>query len=124
MERDTLSPGGETAARLQSKDNGGEKRRIEKKGARNERTRARGREREREKGEGRGRGKRGAEEGERKRDEKAKVNEKRETRGSIGSRTKSFGLACLACYDGISEMVEPRHRYKKRLTMQKTLHPV
>lgn len=49
---------------------------------------------------------------------------KERNKGKIGSRTESFGLACLACYDGISEMVEPRHRHKKRLTMQKTLHPV
>lgn len=67
----------------------------------------------------------------RRRRAKAKVSEKRGIKGGeegggaeSGSRTESFGLACLACYDGISEMVEPRHRHKKRLTMQKTLHPV
>lgn len=80
---------------------------------------------EREKGKRGGRRRR-----RRRRRAKAKVSEKRGIKGGeeggagSGSRTESFGLACLACYDGISEMVEPRHRHKKRLTMQKTLHPV
>lgn len=75
-------------------------------------------------------GKRGGRRRRRRRRAKAKVSEKRGIKGGeegqagSGSRTESFGLACLACYDGISEMVEPRHRHKKRLTMQKTLHPV
>lgn len=82
-----------------------------------------------EENEEREKGKRGGRR--RRRRAKAKVSEKRGIKGGeegggaeSGSRTESFGLACLACYDGISEMVEPRHRHKKRLTMQKTLHPV
>lgn len=132
MEPDTLSRGGETAAGLQSKDNRGEKGEWGKKGGKERAKRTRRRERERESREGER--KKGAKEGARRRRRsrrrraKAKVNEKREIKrgegGRIGSRTESFGLACLACYDGISEMVEPRHRHKKRLTMQKTLHPV
>lgn len=86
--------------------------------------------RERERA-GREKGKRGPrrEQGGRRAKEKEKRKERSRGRGRgrggrIGSRTESFGLACLACYDGISEMVEPRHRHKKRLTMHKTLHPV
>lgn len=82
--------------------------------------------RERERA-GREKGKRGPrrEQGGRRAKEKEKRKERSRGRGGrIGSRTESFGLACLACYDGISEMVEPRHRHKKRLTMHKTLHPV
>lgn len=82
--------------------------------------------RERERA-GREKGKRGPrrEQGGRRAKEKEKRKERSRGRGDrIGSRTESFGLACLACYDGISEMVEPRHRHKKRLTMHKTLHPV
>lgn len=60
----------------------------------------------------------------RKRQPKGRGEGKEKNKGGIGSRTESFGLACLACYDGISEMAEPRLRHKKRLTMQKTLHPV
>lgn len=79
---------------------------------------------EREKGKrGQGGSKKKKKEGESEGKRKER-NKGRGGGGRIGSRTESFGLACLACYDGISEMVEPRHRHKKRLTMQKTLHPV
>lgn len=127
MEPDTLSRGGETAAGLQSKDNRGEKGEWGKKGGKERAKRTRREERERverekgKRGQGGSKKKKKEDEGEGKRKER---NKGRGGGGRIGSRTESFGLACLACYDGISEMVEPRHRHKKRLTMQKTLHPV
>jgi len=46
------------------------------------------------------------------RDEEQKVEQaggagrRRENKRAIGNRTESFSLACLACYDGISEMAE------------------
>jgi len=56
--------------------------------------------------------------GERERDEEQKVEQdsrRRENKRAIGNRTESFSLACLACYDGISEMVELwREKEKER----------
>lgn len=35
-----------------------------------------------------------------------RMRRRRENKRAIGNRTESFSLACLACYDGISEMAE------------------
>lgn len=37
---------------------------------------------------------------------KRRIGRRRENKRAIGNRTESFSLACLACYDGISEMVK------------------
>lgn len=95
----------------------------------------------------------GGSEGEGRRRRRTRTRRKRrENKRAIGNRTESFSLACLACYDWISEMAElslplsfsppfdgvlkeeegkteearerEKVRHKKRVTMQKTLHPV
>lgn len=100
-------------------------------------------------------------EGRTKRRRGRRIRRRRENKRAIGNRTESFSLACLACYDGISEMAKlslassylstegkrkkeserkrerergiervreggegEKVRHKKRVTIQKTLHPV
>lgn len=45
-------------------------------------------------------------EGRTKRRRRRRIRRRRENKRAIGNRTESFSLACLACYDGISEMAK------------------